>query len=553
MLQPLAHNRTLIRSLYRSTFLILALVIGLAYHTTQAQTAPGPYFGAPLQIPGRIQAEDFDRGANGTAYRDNTPGMAGGNVYRQDSVDVDLKPNANGSHTLGWFETGEWTAYTVNVTQAGSYDITIQGGSVDANRQLSILFNDQPVAANIAVPVIANWDTSTSFVVRGIALNAGIQQMKLVSTQGFLDVDYVEFTRVGSGGQPTTVPTQPGLRAVPQASSVQPGRTVTVDFVLDLPGQLPGGGARALEAVCTLGPASIATGASVTVGSLFGPQPITINPGYRPDGSFTFAVAQPGSAPLVSSSGIAFSTVVNAIAIGQATLACNVTVIDGNRAEARLAFTPLTIAVANAATAVPPTAVPATATPVTPTATPIPPTATPIPPTATPIPPTATTMPPTATPDATGTPAASSGTVRGSVRRSHAQPSGITITLLANGQQVTTTTTNGSGAFELTNVAPGSYTIRASAPGHLPGEGSVTVVAGQAATKASLTLLAGDIAASASPVIDELDVVQLAIAYGQTTTGLAAAGDLDENGRIGLGDLFALAENLRRSGPLPWN
>jgi hypothetical protein len=139
------------------------------------------------------------------------------------------------------------------------------------------------------------------------------------------------------------------------------------------------------------------------------------------------------------------------------------------------------------------------------------------------------------------------------VTRSHAPNDGITITLLSSGTTVATTTTGTDGSFSLTNVAPGTYTIRAEAVGYLPGEGSVTVAAGQVAQKAPLELLAGYIVIKAAPVIDELDVVQLAIGYGQTVGTEPMASDLDENGRVGLGDLIALAENLREAGPIPWN
>jgi hypothetical protein len=515
--------------------------------TVAASTAP--YYGAPLAIPGRIEAEDFNRGTNGTAYSDTTSGMEGGNIYRQDIVDVDLKSNAYGTHTLGWFINGEWTAYTVNVAQVGSYDITIHGGSVEPRRMLSILFNGQPTASNILMPTVANWDTHEVTVVRGVQLNAGIQEMRLVSTLGFLDVDYVEFTLAGSAQVPTvaatatpqptsvpatSVPTQPAVRAVSQVPSVQPNSSVTVDFFLDMPQQLPGGGARALEAVCTLSPANIAIGTNVTAGSLFGADALVVNAGFRPDNSFIFATSQTNAASLVTTGGVAFSTTVNTLAAGQATLQCNVSVINGNRVETQLPFTALTLNVGGqASTAAPPTTAPASPTP------------TQVPPTA--VPPTATVAPPTPTS------APQNGGVRGTVLRSHAAPASTTITLLTNGQSVATTSTSNTGTFELTNVAPGTYTIRASSPGHLPGEGSVTIVAGQTIEKAPLILLAGDLVASTTPVIDELDVVQLAVAYGTTTTGRAAAGDLDENGRIGLGDLVAIAENLRRTGPIAWN
>jgi hypothetical protein len=536
----------------------------------------GPYFGAPLPVPGRIQAEDYDRGANGTAYRDNSPGMAGGSVYRNDTTDVDLKQNTYGSFTLGWFETNEWTSYTVSVAQAGRYDITVAAGSVDANRTLQILFNGQNLPGNITVPTVPNWDTLATVTVRGVQLNAGVQQMRLVSAQGFLDIDYVDIAPAAAqptGVPPTTVPptavpptatpvpppVQPELRAVPQTSNALPGQQVRIDFRLELPGQLPGGGARALEAICTV-TSTVASGVGVVPGTLFGPDPVIVNAGFQPNATFTFAASQSGSNPPVNTSGVVFSVTLNALAPGQATITCESLVVDGTRVERRLAYSPAIINIAApTATAVPPTAVPPTGVPPTTVPPTVPPTATRVNPTPLPpptvVPP--TVAPPTATPTQappTATPAPQNGIVRGTVLRSSAPDNGITIQVLnSSGQVIATGTTNDSGAFEITNVPPGSYTIRAETPAHLPAEGALTVTAGQVTTKAQVILLAGDLVQTALPIIDELDVVQLAIAYGVSTQAGPPSGDLDINGRVGLGDLFAIAENLRKGGPIPWN
>ena len=48
-----------------------------------------PYGGTPVALPGLVQAENFDIGAEGVAYHDATPGNKGG-AYR--STDVDIEP-----------------------------------------------------------------------------------------------------------------------------------------------------------------------------------------------------------------------------------------------------------------------------------------------------------------------------------------------------------------------------------------------------------------------------------------------------------------------------
>ena len=49
-------------------------------------------------IPGAIQAEDYDAGANGVTYFDKTGGNTGG-AYRSDDVDIETGLGANGHST----------------------------------------------------------------------------------------------------------------------------------------------------------------------------------------------------------------------------------------------------------------------------------------------------------------------------------------------------------------------------------------------------------------------------------------------------------------------
>ena len=69
-------------------------------------------------IPGAIQAEDYDVGANGGTYYDATGGNSGG-AYRNDDVDIEGGLGANG-HNVGWIDAGEWLEFSVNVTTSGN-------------------------------------------------------------------------------------------------------------------------------------------------------------------------------------------------------------------------------------------------------------------------------------------------------------------------------------------------------------------------------------------------------------------------------------------------
>src|SRR5262245_10470856 len=96
--------------------------VAFAIVCTAVGGAPSKANGQPLQLPGTIQAEDFDEGAKDVAYSDSTAGNAG-KVYRSTDVDIELTDDTGGGFNLGWVSAGEWLTYTVNVASAGTYEL----------------------------------------------------------------------------------------------------------------------------------------------------------------------------------------------------------------------------------------------------------------------------------------------------------------------------------------------------------------------------------------------------------------------------------------------
>ncbi|MEW6158758.1 MAG: DUF4185 domain-containing protein, partial [Verrucomicrobiota bacterium] len=91
---------------------------------------PGSTSWGPFDLPGRVEAENFREGGEGTGYHDTTSGNTGG-WYRSEGVDI-LWNNNEDAHQVGWIETGEWLSYKVNVTQTGAYKLRLKyasGGS----------------------------------------------------------------------------------------------------------------------------------------------------------------------------------------------------------------------------------------------------------------------------------------------------------------------------------------------------------------------------------------------------------------------------------------
>jgi endonuclease/exonuclease/phosphatase family metal-dependent hydrolase len=152
-------------------------------------------------IPGTIQAEAFDAGANGTAYRDNSPGNAGGK-YR--STDVDIATCSEGGYVVGWVSAGEWLNYKVNVASSGTYTLTARVASAGTGGKFHVSFNGVNKTGSLSVPNTGGWQSYRDVSVT-VSLTAGVQTMRLVAdtvgstTQATGNFNYIRLTG-GSGG-----------------------------------------------------------------------------------------------------------------------------------------------------------------------------------------------------------------------------------------------------------------------------------------------------------------------------------------------------------------
>jgi hypothetical protein len=98
-----------------------------------------PFKGTPFIIKGTpgvasdfIPASNYDLGGEGIAYHDNG-GRDGGQFRRPDQVDV-----GDNDITIGWTGDGEWLTYTVDVEEAGLYEMNAIFGAPDPGFTYSV-------------------------------------------------------------------------------------------------------------------------------------------------------------------------------------------------------------------------------------------------------------------------------------------------------------------------------------------------------------------------------------------------------------------------------
>ena len=166
---------------------------------------PRTPFNGVKEIPGIIECEDFDAGAEGMTFHDSD-NVNEGDVkdYRDNGGGVDLV-KGNGGTVIGYTAQGEWLDYTINVTQAGEYEYeaTVSSGNDGAAFSLAIV-NEKGVTqlAKVNVPKTGDGDWSKYKTVKGKLskpLEAGEQILRLTIEGPYANIDKIEIKNTETG------------------------------------------------------------------------------------------------------------------------------------------------------------------------------------------------------------------------------------------------------------------------------------------------------------------------------------------------------------------
>ena len=166
-----------------------------------------PYNGEK-EIPGIIEAEDFDSGAELFSFHDSDNKNEGDiKDYRKDAGGVDFV-KGNGGCAIGYTATGEWLDYTVNVKEAGiySYEATVSCGSPDGSAFSIDVIKDNDVVnlCKVNVTQTDNNQWSTYKVMSGefkVPLEAGKQIIRITIDKPYVNLDKIELKLEGTGIQ----------------------------------------------------------------------------------------------------------------------------------------------------------------------------------------------------------------------------------------------------------------------------------------------------------------------------------------------------------------
>ena len=143
-------------------------------------------------IPGNIHATHYDMGAQGIAYHDQEYGNYSGSggtsswnlgwVFRNDGVDISTSnsnsPDSNG-YSVGYVNAKEWIKYTVEITDAGYYNIETTYAAANSGGKIRYELNDRPITDLISLSPTGGYTSFNSNTTSTAYLETGQHVLKL--------------------------------------------------------------------------------------------------------------------------------------------------------------------------------------------------------------------------------------------------------------------------------------------------------------------------------------------------------------------------------------
>jgi len=156
-----------------------------------------PFKGKPLDIPGKIEMEDFDVngvGQGNTSYNESDTENHGDSDYRP-GTGVDLYKKATGV-IVGYNQAGEWLEYTVKVAASGAYTMKASVASANNTSSFKLSMDGKDITEEIAVPQATtgedNYDEYNTVEAK-VNLTEGEHILRFTVTGDWMDIDWIEF------------------------------------------------------------------------------------------------------------------------------------------------------------------------------------------------------------------------------------------------------------------------------------------------------------------------------------------------------------------------
>jgi hypothetical protein len=210
---------------------VQANIVAAGYSLTPP--AEASYGGTAAEVPGTVQAANYDTGGQGVAY--NVSSVNGtADSYRSDGVNLEATSDTTDTtgtgsgYDLGWTGSGQSFKYTVNSAGAGVYAVNLRvaspSGQTDGLHIASL--SGANLSGDINVPATGGWQDWAT-VTATVTLPAGIQTLVVDQDNGGWNLHDMNFAPSGVSSSWFEVVNQSsGLCATASGASTANGTAV---------------------------------------------------------------------------------------------------------------------------------------------------------------------------------------------------------------------------------------------------------------------------------------------------------------------------------------
>ncbi len=153
-----------------------------------------------------LKAVNYDLGRNGVAYYDKdtanyriSSGKASvgnrGAIYRNDGIDIYKDSSAYESYYIGSIEDGEWLQYTINVTEAGTYTLSLTISAEHDTGKITITDSNGSQAKTTSIPATGSNKKWGIVKIKNMVLSAGIHKLKIYADRGGFNLKEILFSK----------------------------------------------------------------------------------------------------------------------------------------------------------------------------------------------------------------------------------------------------------------------------------------------------------------------------------------------------------------------
>lgn len=155
------------------------------WFNVQPFTTGTPFIPSANEIPGTIQAENFDTGGKGVAYWNGASSNGGGANYRPgETVYIEACSDTGGGYDVGNSSPGDWLNYTVDIARARNYTLNVRVATDVAGGVFHLQVDGRTVTPRISVPETEGWQTWQTLTVPNVPLPQGTHTLQLVMDSG---------------------------------------------------------------------------------------------------------------------------------------------------------------------------------------------------------------------------------------------------------------------------------------------------------------------------------------------------------------------------------